>query len=498
MSNSTALQAVLRQDALSFIRKVIYTLTNTPVEQQPDYLVLCAAYVQLIADKKLRRLIVNAPPRVFKSMVFSRSLIAWMVGRNPKLKVILITHSRELSAEFMRNVRSIVESDWYKAAFPAMRLSPNKNTEHEMETTAGGSILATSSESGVTGRGADILIFDDYNGAHEIRSPDVMDAKFKAFREKYMTRLNDQTTGIVIIVAQRLSDGDLSGRVLEIGGFEHLMVPLVAEEDQVFEVAGRIVYRRAAGHILDKRIVPDGDPRKLIRDLGQSTYLAQYQQTPTANADAILRPEWLPQVEVNWKGQIVLSIDTATSLGEQASFSVIEVWLVDGEVTTLIEVVRGRFDYSTIVSHVEAAIVRHQPSKVLVEEMNIGSALISDINRKKPGLAVACKPTVSKEARLERNLDRFHRGFVRVKAGEVWTERFLQEVLSFPNGRYSDQTDAMTQLLDWLQSSPPLIKRELGIIGSSQNSPRFMGRLLPRTEPHPMRDPKARHINLNL
>ena len=41
-----------------------------------------------LANKKINRLIINMPPRHTKSEFASYLLPAWMVGRNPKLKII--------------------------------------------------------------------------------------------------------------------------------------------------------------------------------------------------------------------------------------------------------------------------------------------------------------------------------------------------------------------------------------------------------------------------
>jgi len=45
-----------------------------------------------IAEGKLKRLIINMPPRHTKSEFASFLLPAWMVGRNPKLKIIQSTN----------------------------------------------------------------------------------------------------------------------------------------------------------------------------------------------------------------------------------------------------------------------------------------------------------------------------------------------------------------------------------------------------------------------
>ena len=46
-----------------------------------------------LATGEISRLIVNMPPRHTKSEFASYLLPAWMVGRNPKLKIIQATHT---------------------------------------------------------------------------------------------------------------------------------------------------------------------------------------------------------------------------------------------------------------------------------------------------------------------------------------------------------------------------------------------------------------------
>ena len=316
MSNET-FNAMLRRDPASFLAKTITELAGRPIADQPPYLHLYAFYMQVLATGTILRLCVSAPPRTFKSMAFSRALIPWMLGRDPSMKIVLITHSRELSSEILRVIRTIISEDWFRTAFPALQLSKEKNNEHEVETTAGGRILATSSDSGITGRGADMLIFDDYNAAEEAYTPDQLDFKYELYRSKYLTRLDDQSTGRVVIVQQRLAEGDLVGRACASGGYTELVLPLVAERDECFEHEGRVLFSRPANAVLEPRAVPNGDLEKLIRQVGERTFAAHYQQHPLAQQGAILRPGWLPLVDaVSASDRVVLSIDTATSLNE--------------------------------------------------------------------------------------------------------------------------------------------------------------------------------------
>ena len=61
-----------------------------------------------LSTGKLKRLIVNMPPRHTKSEFASFLLPAWMVGRNPKLKIIQATHTGELAIKFGRKDKHLL------------------------------------------------------------------------------------------------------------------------------------------------------------------------------------------------------------------------------------------------------------------------------------------------------------------------------------------------------------------------------------------------------
>ena len=66
-----------------------------------------------LATGEITRLIVNMPPRHTKSEFASYLLPAWMVGRNPKLKIIQATHTGELAVRFGRKAKTLIDSDDY-------------------------------------------------------------------------------------------------------------------------------------------------------------------------------------------------------------------------------------------------------------------------------------------------------------------------------------------------------------------------------------------------
>jgi hypothetical protein len=113
--NST-LQALLRQNYLSFGRKAIRDLQGITLGDEP-YLKFLAGELDKFAEGETRRLIINLPPGHLKTLLGSVVLTAWMLAHDPSLKIIIVTHAEHLSKTIARYIRSILQSSWFKEVF---------------------------------------------------------------------------------------------------------------------------------------------------------------------------------------------------------------------------------------------------------------------------------------------------------------------------------------------------------------------------------------------
>ena len=86
---------------------------------------IIAEKLEEVAQGKLKRLIVNMPPRHSKSEFASYLMPAWFLGRNPKLKIIQATHNTELAVRFGRKVRDLIDTPDYFTVFPDTKLKPD-------------------------------------------------------------------------------------------------------------------------------------------------------------------------------------------------------------------------------------------------------------------------------------------------------------------------------------------------------------------------------------
>jgi hypothetical protein len=148
---------ILRHDLVGFVQRSFLEL-NPQTPFLPNWhLEVLASKLEEVRCGKCKRLIVNLPPRHFKSLTCSVAFSAWVLGHDPSKQVLCVCYGQDLSDKFARDSRMLMQSPFYRAIFDA-RLSEEHQTVAEFETTNGGYRLSTSVGGVVTGRGADLLL----------------------------------------------------------------------------------------------------------------------------------------------------------------------------------------------------------------------------------------------------------------------------------------------------------------------------------------------------
>ena len=165
-----------------------------------------------IANKKIKRLIINMPPRHTKSEFASFLLPAWMVGRRPNLKIIQSTHTTELAIRFGRKAKTLMDSQEYKEVFDT-RLREDSQAAGKWETQQGGEYYAAGVGSAITGRGADLLIIDDPHSEQDALNMDSMERAYEWYTSGPRQRL--QPGGTIVVVMTRWNMKDLTGMLLK-------------------------------------------------------------------------------------------------------------------------------------------------------------------------------------------------------------------------------------------------------------------------------------------
>jgi hypothetical protein len=80
------------------------------------------------------------PPRHLKSISASVALPAWVMGRNPGLKVMVASYGEELGRDHAISFQRVVTSAWYCGLFPQMGIKPRGERQLELRTCPQGGL----------------------------------------------------------------------------------------------------------------------------------------------------------------------------------------------------------------------------------------------------------------------------------------------------------------------------------------------------------------------
>ena len=208
-------QAFLRRDFVAFVERGFYELNPETEYLHNWHIDVIAEALEQCRSGKLRRLIINVPPRSLKSHMTSESFVSWLLGHNPAARIICASYAQDLADKLAGDCRSLMAARWYQDLFPATRLAMRRQAVHDFMTSEKGFRLATSGGGVLTGRGADFIIIDDPLKPDEALSEVQRNAVNNWFDHTLISRLNDKRNGCIILIMQRLHEDDLVGHVLK-------------------------------------------------------------------------------------------------------------------------------------------------------------------------------------------------------------------------------------------------------------------------------------------
>src|SRR6516162_3802122 len=284
--------AILRSD-LGYFAERCFSELNPQVPFLPNWHIeVIAAKLMAVREGKIRRLIINLPPRHLKSLLASIAFPAWCLGHDPSAQILCVSYAQDLADKHARDCRAIMMSGWYRRIFPT-RLSPHRHAVQEFITTRQGYRLATSTGGVLTGRGADFILIDDPLKPEDALSKALRQACNEWFVHTLYSRLNDKRSGAIVIIMQRLHEDDLVGHVLGQEPWEVVSFPAIAEADEVHRIetiwGPRCFTRRPVRHCI-RRASRSPFCRTSVARLASTTLPASISNPPRPWAAAWSRP----------------------------------------------------------------------------------------------------------------------------------------------------------------------------------------------------------------
>ncbi|WP_294122183.1 phage terminase large subunit [Sphingomonas sp.] len=453
----------MRHDFCAFLRKAFPAIRGGAPLSWNWHLDAIAYELGRMASGQSRNLLVTMPPRNLKSITISVAWVAWMLGRDPRLNFVCVSYSNELSAKMARDCISLIQSDWYRALFPATNLSPKRSATWDFETTVGGGRLATSITGTLTGRGGSIIIVDDPIKPDEAHSETTRNSVNQWFRSTLSSRLDDKERGGTIVVMQRLHQDDLAGMLMEAGGWVELSLPAIAQEDQSIPLPGGRIRHRKAGELLHPERESQAVLDQLRLTMGSFDFSAQYLQQPIPATGNLIKSEWLKYFAGGFDprgepGQIVQSWDTASKDGTFSDYSACVTAHLQRGTIKLLDVFRERLAFPALKSACIRLARKHNASVLLIEDAASGTQLLQTLRSECPSgvpRPIGRKPEADKVSRVAGVSAQVESGQLWLPVDAPWLASFQAELLGFPNARYDDQVDALSQLLSWSRKAFP-------------------------------------------
>src|SRR5580704_15539552 len=183
-------------------------------------------HLEAVTRGEIRNLLINVPPRHMKSLLVSVLWPAWEWIRHPERRWLFSSYAASLSIRDSIKCRTLIESPWYQSFWgDRFALASDQNTKTRFDNDRSGYRIATSVGGTATGEGGDRIVCDDPHNVQDAESDSIRKATLDWWDVVMSTRVNDPRTAAKVVVMQRCHQRDLSGHLLERGGWEHLCLP---------------------------------------------------------------------------------------------------------------------------------------------------------------------------------------------------------------------------------------------------------------------------------
>ncbi len=394
-----------------------------------------------IASGKIKRLIINMPPRHTKSEFASYLLPSWMVGRKPDLKIIQTTHTTELAIRFGRKAKTLMDSPEYKEVFKT-RLREDSQAAGKWETEQGGEYYAAGVGSAITGRGADLLIIDDPHSEQDAMNVTALERAYEWYTSGPRQRL--QPGGAIVVVMTRWNMKDLTGMLLK------SQKELKSDKWEIIEFPAILPSNKPVWPEYWKKEELEG----VKASISVGKWNAQWMQNPTAEEGAIIKREWwkvwekdaIPPLQ-----HIIQSYDTAFLKKETADYSAITTWGVfqpnDDSPPNLIllDALKDRLEFPELRKTALEQYRYWNPETVIIESKASGLPLTYELRKMGiPVINYTPSKGNDKHARVNAVAPLFESGVIWAP-DHKFAEEVIEECASFPYGDHDDLVDSMTQ-----------------------------------------------------
>jgi predicted phage terminase large subunit-like protein len=457
-----------------FVLQAWHVLEPDTVFVDGTHVVAICEHLQAVTEGQIPNLIINVPPGHAKSLLAAVFWPAWVWISHPESRWLFSSYREPLATRDSVKCRRLIESTWYQERWgDRFQLAGDQNQKNRFENSATGYRVVVPMSSG-TGERGDYVVVDDPHSVDQAESDAERQSAIEWWNGAMATRLNDFSRGHKVVIQQRLHEADLTGNLLERGGYELLCLPAEFEPDRRCSTSiGWTDSRTGAGELLWPDKVTQAHLESMKVTLGSYRYAGQYQQRPAPAEGGMLKPHWwrywqplganlgpvtvkLPdgtiehRIAVNLpaKFDVVLqSWDMSFKDTAKADFVAGLVLAAVGADRFILDSEHARMDLPETLMAVRRLSARWPNALTkLVEDKANGPAVIQSLRHQIGGL-VEVTPEGGKASRAAAAAPMLESGnwFLPHPRLYDWVGPFIHELATFPTGSFDDWVDAWSQ-----------------------------------------------------
>lgn len=470
------------ESLIEFIKQAWHVVEPEQPYDDGWHLEALAAHLESITNgveidgKPFNRFLANVPPGTTKSLTVGVFWPAWEWGPKnmPSMRYVCASHAQSLSIRDNVRMRRLVVSEWYQQRWgDRVKISSDQNTKIKIENTATGFREAVAAGS-ITGSRGDRVIIDDPHSVEGAASDDMRQSTIDWFLEAVPTRMNNPIKSAIVVIMQRLHEGDVSGVILDKElGYEHLMLPMEFEPDRKCSTGIGFEDPRT---YLGELLFPKRFPREIVerdkKSLGLFGSAGQLQQRPEPRGGGIIKRHYwqLWDDEVAQENgvapgcypafdYILASLDTAYTEEEENDPSAIVlfgVWTdrLGGVRIMLVYAWAEKLEFSDLVTKTADTCRKWKVDKLLVESKAAGLSVVQELRRlykrEKWSIQTIDPGRMSKTARAYAVQPVFENKLV-YSPDKIWADIVMSQCNTFPKGKNDDLVDCVTQGLSYLR-----------------------------------------------